>query len=192
MVGSIGDLRLAKAAQTDPKAAEQLLTRVCPKIFQVVRYAVRNHNRAEDISQTAALEVMKSLPGYDGTGSLEGWAAKIAYRVTMRTIKKERQTANLFSPLKDEDIEDTLNPEKVLLRTRLGEALEKKMKRIPSHRRVPLVLHLFYDYTVAEVAELTDASPNTVKDRLRTAYRELREILIKHPNLRKAMLEDLS
>lgn len=190
--GSICDLGLARAAKTDPEAAEQLLRRVCPKIFQVVRYAVRNHNQAEDISQTAALEVMRSLSGYDGTGSLEGWAAKIAYRVTMRTMKKEREMANLFSPLKEEEIRDTSNPEKSLSRIQLVDTLETKMKRIPAHRRIPLILHLFYDYTVNEVAELTDASPNTVKDRLRTAYRELREILSKHPNLRKAMLEDLS
>ena len=41
-------------------------------------------------------------------------------------------------------------------------------------------------------AELTEASPNTVKDRLRTAYREVRSILRKSPDLRLAILEDRS
>ncbi len=186
------DLHLARKAQSDPDAAEQLLLRVCPKIFQVVKYAVKNHSQAEDICQTAAVEVMKSLPVFDGTGSLEAWAGKIAYRVTMKTIKKERQLSNTFVLLDEEEFENDSNPEQSASRTQVMKTLEAKMKRIPSLRRVPLILHLFYDYTINEVAEITEASPNTVKDRLRTAYREFREILVKHPKLRKALQEDLS
>jgi DNA-directed RNA polymerase specialized sigma24 family protein len=66
------------------------------------------------------------------------------------------------------------------------------MERIPQRRRVTLQLHLIYGYTVPEVAEITDSSPNTVKDRLRTAYNELRMIMDENPTLRTAMLEAIS
>jgi DNA-directed RNA polymerase specialized sigma24 family protein len=66
------------------------------------------------------------------------------------------------------------------------------MEDIPQKRRVSLLLHLAHDYTVSEVAELTNVSPNTVKDRLRTAYKELRAILEGNPDLQSGILEEIS
>jgi DNA-directed RNA polymerase specialized sigma24 family protein len=65
------------------------------------------------------------------------------------------------------------------------------MEIIPASRKVPLLLHLAYGYTVGEISELTKASPNTVKDRLKTAYREMREVLDSNPGFIRSMLEEI-
>ena len=91
----------------------------------------------------------------------------------------------------DDDHPNQETPEKVLSRRQLFERLLSEMDSIPTKRRVPLLLRLAYGYTVKEVAELTDAPPNTVKDRLKTAFRELRAIMDENQGLLTAMFEEL-
>ena len=189
---SLNDIQLARMAREDPQVEEKLLHRVYPKIFQVVRFAAGSRRQADDIAQIAAMEVVKSLESFGGIGSIEAWAGRIAYRVTMKTLKKERQRDRLLYPFSEEDIPSDENPEKSVSRRRVFETLLSKIEKIPTKRRIPLLLHLAYGYTVSEVADLTEVSPNTVKDRLKTAYREMRAILNDHPSLRAAMLEEIS
>ena len=163
-----------------------------PKIFQIARITVGSRRETDDIAQTAAMEVMRSLDSYSGIGSIETWVGRITFRVAMRTIKKEKLTNRVLSPLSEEIIPNSENLERSLSRRQLFERLLTQMEQIPAKRRVSLLLHLAYGYTVSEVAELTEVSPNTVKDRLKTAYREVRAILDEHPNLRAAMLEETS
>jgi DNA-directed RNA polymerase specialized sigma24 family protein len=68
----------------------------------------------------------------------------------------------------------------------------EKLSIIPEKRRVPLLLHLAHGYTVREVAEMTETSPNTVKDRLKTALREFRGIMADDPALMTTILEEVS
>jgi DNA-directed RNA polymerase specialized sigma24 family protein len=60
---------------------------------------------------------------------------------------------------------------------------------MPRKRRTPVFLHLLYGYSVAEVSDIMGVSPNTTKDRLKTALRELRVVFDRNPALREAMLE---
>ncbi len=188
---ALEDLELARKALEDPKSEEILLRRVYPRIFQIVRLAAGNRRQVEDIVQLAAMEVAKSLKWYRGLGSIEAWAGRIAYRTTMRFVKKQQKTKLMTMPLLDHDVPSHETPERSVSRRQLFEALLSKMARIPEKRRVPLLLHLAYGYTVGEVSELTEASPNTVKDRLKTAFREFQAILDEHPGLVATMLEEL-
>jgi RNA polymerase sigma-70 factor (ECF subfamily) len=189
---AISDLQLAQMARSDPNAKENLLRRVYPKIFQIARFAAGSRRQADDIAQIAAMEVLKSLDTFGGTGSIESWVGRITYRVAMKTLKKEQWIENMFFPLSEDILPSSENPEMTASKRQLFDRLVSKMARIPAKRRIPLLLRLVYGYKVSEVAELTEVSPNTVKDRLKTAYRELRTILDEHPNLRAAMLEEIS
>ena len=187
---SLNDLQLARMALKDTRAEKKLFCRVYPRIFKIVWLAVGNRRQAEDIAQVAAMQVFKSLDSFRGLGSIEAWAERIAYRTAMRSIKREKKRDSVHFSLNDEDVPHQETPEKTVSRRQLFEALITQMERIPKKRRIPLLLHLAYGYTVSEVSELTETSPNTVKARLKTGFRELRAILDEHPNLLAAMEED--
>jgi RNA polymerase sigma-70 factor (ECF subfamily) len=186
----LNDLQLARGALNDPKAEDLLFRRIYPKIFRIVRFAVKDRRQADDVAQLAAMQVLKSLESFGGLGSIESWAERIAYRTAMRSMKREQKKNTLHFSLEEEDIPNRETPEKTVSRRQLFETLVSHLEGIPAKRRIPLLLHLAYGYTVDEVSKLTEASPNTVKARLKIAFRELRVILDKHPNLRAAMLED--
>ena len=121
---------------------------------------------------------------------VKAWAERIAYRTAMRSIKREKKRNSMHFLLIDEDVTHRETPEKVLSRRQQFEALISQMERIPKKRRIPLMLHLAYGYTVSEVSELTETSRNTIKARLKTGFRELRVILDEHPNLLAEIAED--
>jgi DNA-directed RNA polymerase specialized sigma24 family protein len=84
------------------------------------------------------------------------------------------------------------NPEKSTSKEQLLSHFFSKLNRIPTKRRVPLLLHMVYGYTIKEVSELTEAPVNTIKDRLKTASKEFQAIVDQNPRLVVAMLEELS
>lgn len=187
---SLNDLQLVRTALIDPRMEDRIFRRIYPKILEIVRFAVGDRRRAEDIAQLAAMKVLKSLNSFGGLGSLESWAQRIAYRTAMRTIKKRPQKDVTIFSLTEKDLASLETPESLVSRRQLLDLLLSKMERIPAKRRVPLLLHLAYGYTVNEVSQITEASLNTVKARLKVGFRELRTILDENPSLRAMMLED--
>ena len=189
----LNDYNLVQQALNDMQVTEVVLRRVYPKICQVVQSVVGCAQDIDDIAQLAAMEVARCLDRYHGRGSLEAWAAKIAYRKAARVTKREWKKKMPTVPI-DVDIladTDTSDPEKSMSREQLLNTFLSKMSGIPSIRRIPFLLHMLYGYTVKEVSELTDASTHTVKDRLKTASREFQLILEKNPRLVTAMLEEM-
>ncbi len=189
---SLSDVAFARAALEDPDTEEALLRRLYPKILHVAWSIMGDRWMAEEVAQVAAVQVLKSLDGFSGLGSLESWAGRITCRVSMRMLKREKKAKALVPLECAEKVSSNESVDNALGRRRLFEKLICKMDSIPKRRRIPLQLHLVYGYTVPEVAEITNSSPNTVKDRLRTAYNELRMIMDENPTLRTAMLEAIS
>lgn len=193
----LNDLQLAQMAREDEEAEKALLRRLYPVMFKVAWSVAGRRDLADDIAQIAALEVLKSLNSFKGIGSLESWATRITYRVYVKLVKKEIRSKNILISLdmlgstESEKFARDENVERSVSRQNLFEKLTGLLETIPQKRRVPLLLHLAHGYTVNEVAELTDVSPNTVKDRLRTAYQEFRIILENHQELRDAILEEI-
>lgn len=188
----LSDVHLARAAASDKVAAERLLTRVFPKIHQVIRSVVPHSNRMDDIGQIVAVEVLQSLRNYQGAGTLEAWVGQIAFRTAMHTIKKQREWDNMHTVIDEVRPAAGPNPERTTARRELCFSLHQHLDTIPPMRRTPLLLHLVYGHTVREVSEIVGVPENTVKDRLKTAVRELREILNNNPGLKQAMLEVIS
>lgn len=185
------DIFVVKNALRNERKAEDLLRRLYPKIHQVVRYVMGNHQYVDDVGQIAAVEIMRSLDRYKGKGSLESWAGRIAYRVALRKVGAETDLLKNAAPLCEDHMIEGVTPDQTIHRYQLFKALLDKMERIPHKRRIPLLLHIGEGYTVSELSELIEVSQNTMKARLKTAYRELRQILEKNPELYKAIREEL-
>jgi len=188
---AFADLQLAKTALRDRRSEEMLLRRVYPRIVQIVRMAIGDRSQVDEIAQVAAMEVVRSLKSYRGEGSIEGWAGRIAWRTAMKSAKRRRARDGALMPLLNEDVPDRETPERSVSRRQLFDRFMETMTAIPEKRRLPLMLHLAFGYTVAEVSDMTDASENTVKDRLKTAFREFQSVMNEHPDLRASMLEEL-
>lgn len=189
---SLNDLRLAQLALTDAEAEEKLFCRVYPRILKIVWLVLGDGRQTEDVAQIAALQVFKRLDSFKGLGTIEAWAERIAYRTAAKARKKEKRKNAMFFSLKETEGVHRETPEMAVSRRQSFEMLISKLNDLPEKRRVPLLLHLAYGYTVREVSELTETSQNTIKARLKKGYRELRAILNQNPSLLAAMEADAS
>lgn len=179
--GALEDLRLARAAMADRDAARRLIERIGPRIHHTVRLIVGRDDEIEDFTNACLLTVLESLGKYRGTGPLEAWAGQLTYRVLMRQLKRKRRSERTVSLVAEETGVFSTTPEREVARRKRQDVWAAHLARLPDKRRETLVLRLVYGYSVAEVAELTGAPLNTVRDRIRVGLKELRRSLAEDP-----------
>ncbi len=184
------DLKLVRRARKDRAAAEQLVARLAPRIRHAVHLAVGQDQEADDLTHVCLVAILENLGHYKGTGSLEAWAGRLSYRVLMRHLSRRRRSERTVSLVPLETGVAVSNPELESERGRLGVRLVHHLQKLPKERRMALILRLVYQHSVAEVAEITGAPLNTVRDRIRVGLKELRRSILRDPEAREFLKEE--
>lgn len=167
------DVALAQeASQGDRRAQAIVARRVLPRVRKVARSLATSTADADDAAQHALLEVLRSCHTFRGDASLERWAARIATRAALRHLQRERKRSTAGEAALDEAPAIAPGPS---LADDLPRGLRSYLGELPEAQRSALVLHHALGYSLDEVAELTDVSPNTVKGRLRLGLAALRK-----------------
>jgi RNA polymerase sigma-70 factor (ECF subfamily) len=165
-----------RAAAGDPRAQHQLLDRVRRRVQRVATAIVGDVLEAEDCVQTIFIEILRSVRSFRGE-SLVAWSDRIAARTAVRHARQRRIRGMRFQPTDNLDElpvhAETSDP----YEPGLPRDLREYLAQLPEARRVVLVLRHMMDYSVEEIAELTEVSPNTVKDRLFHARQQLRRAI---------------
>lgn len=177
----LDDVRLARKAIDDREAATELLERLGPRVRHTVWLLVGRGEEIEDLTNSCLLAILENLGKFKGTGPLEAWAGQLTYRVLMRLLKRKRRADRTLTLVPEETGVATTNPEVETARKGIADRLMWHMSKLPEKRRHTLVLRLAYGYSVAEVAALTDAPVNTVRDRIRVGLKELRQSIARDP-----------
>lgn len=177
------DLLLARRARRDPAAVDEVLRRLWPQVRRAVYLILGPHPEVEDMTHQCLLQIMESIGDYRGAGSLEGWAHKIVYRVVMRGAKRMRRRERTFENGFEEREISRSNPEKEAASRRLSDILMEHLRLLPMERQTTMVLRLIYEYSVAEVAEITGVRVNTTRGRIREGLRQLRESVARDARL---------
>ncbi|MGC4064011.1 MAG: sigma-70 family RNA polymerase sigma factor [Polyangiaceae bacterium] len=163
------------AATGDRLAQQKLVARLQGRVHTIALSILGNRTDAEDTTQACLFEILRSAGQFRGD-NLVGWADKIAVRTAIRHAKQRRIRATQYEQRPDFDsfVSEEAEPE---LAFGLPRTVVDYLSLLPETRRVAVVLRHVMDYTVEEIAELTETSPNTVKDRLVHARAQLRRLI---------------
>jgi RNA polymerase sigma-70 factor (ECF subfamily) len=173
------DAELAQSATSSAVAREVLARRLEPRVRKLAAALLRRNSSsdADDATQLALLEILRAAPSYRGDSKLEAWADRIAVRTTIRFARERRLAAVRTAP--DVDLDEL--PQRTRTYERLAEELARPildyLDELPEARRTALVLRHAMGYSVEEIAELTGASVNTVKDRLLQGREQIRKMV---------------
>lgn len=176
------DQRLMElVATSDQQAQRQLVDRLMSRVRKATGALLRNPADADDAAQLCMLEVLRSAEKFRGEheGSLEAWCDRITVRTALRFAKKQARQRSVEVARTDPDHLGLAQGRAAgaRLQDEIAGDVSDYLERLPEARREALVLRHVLGYTVAEIAELTKVSPNTVKDRLVQARREFRKMM---------------
>lgn len=169
---------LRAVAKGDAAAQHHLVLRLAVRVRRLAFLLCRHEADADDAAQRAVIEILRSAGTFRRDSKLEPWADRIVVRVTLRMTRRETRRHLLgkrwfiagalpFGRSKPHEQE-------------LSQGLEVFLDRLSPERREALVLRHVLDYSVEEIADLTDAPVATVKDRLVYARKQMRQWLKKH------------
>ena len=176
------DIELARtAAQGDPSARRRLVDQLLDRVRAITTFLASGDDVAEDLAQVALIEILRSIHSFRGESSLATWAERVVVRSTMRELKRSRWRSSLQIVESGHDPPATLVGEDELTRQRMKMKLVELFRALPSKRRLPVVLRLVFGFGIDEIAQMTEARANTVRDQLRTGRAELRGMIHREP-----------
>jgi RNA polymerase sigma-70 factor (ECF subfamily) len=167
------ELELARrAAEGDPVAQNALVQLLLPRVRRITRAFFRGPADADDAAQLSLLAILKSVPSFRGESSLGHWAKRIVVRTTLRHLERERRKQR---PVVTSEADQLAGTSASVDHEGLPRELRAYLEELPEAQRDALVLHHALGHSIAEIAEMTEVSPNTVKGRLRLGANTLRK-----------------
>jgi len=169
---------MRRVAAADRHAQRVLAHRLAARVQRISRRLIRNHADADDASQLALIEILRSAGTYQDISSIERWADRITVRTVLRYARNQRRlpwqqiaglvdAENVSAPVPEEPIPETSTPRPV----------DEYLAELPAARREVLVMKHSLGYTTQEIAELTKSPVGTIKDRLVAARKQLRKLI---------------
>ena len=172
------DDRLVAAAQGgDRGALDALLRRHHDRILVLCRRLCRNRADAEDAAQNALIAIVRGLPRFDRSAAFTTWSYRVATNACLDELRRRGRRPLPMDPTgpdgstEDRGGDPTLAPRAVdpagavVGAEQLGE-LQRALDDLPAEFRVPVVLRDLAELDYAEIAELLDLAPGTVRSRI--------------------------
>lgn len=160
----------ARVHAGDRVAADRFVRRLLPLVRKVTRKLVGDTVEAEDLVQVVLLELLQASGSYEGRGTLEGWAYRIAMRTVLRQLRKARRRPITLPELPA--LGESTNMSEGLTRP-----LHEYLLELSETHRSVLILRHALGHTLPEIAELTEAPIATVKSRLQKATEALQKAI---------------
>lgn len=163
--------RVRAAGEGDLRAQRWLVEAVLSDVRGVARALVRDAHEADDAAQFALLQVLQAAASFRGDASVRHWARCVATRAVLKHLARLRRHAWDGEDTLLDRLEASAPP---TCDEQLPRSLREYLAELPSEQAEALVLHHALGYSLGEIAEITELSPNTIKSRIRLGTHELR------------------
>jgi len=169
------DESLARQATAgDGAAFDELVARLTPFLFRLVRSLSSDSAEAEALVQDAWLRAWSSLPGYRGP-SFRAWMASIALNRGRDHWRKRRPWDFADLEVEPEQIaSDHPSPETIVERQQALQRLARGVEQLPFAERIAVRLRYGAGCSYEEVALAMEIPINTVRTHLHRAKARLR------------------
>ncbi|OFV90816.1 MAG: hypothetical protein A3G76_03080 [Acidobacteria bacterium RIFCSPLOWO2_12_FULL_65_11] len=179
---------------TDAHQFEAFVRRYQDMVFATAVRLLGNPTEAEDVAQTVFLRAFQRFDAIGSSPTAAGWLKTVTRNACLNHLSRYRSRWRFFSELARADASTAESPgspgnneEMALLSDRspaveLEEAdrrehLERALRRLPDHQRVPLVLFHFEEASYQEIAETLGVSVGKVKTDIHRGREALRTLL---------------
>jgi len=159
---------------TDADLFEAFVRRYQDMVFATAVRLVGSPTEAEDIAQTVFMRAFQRFEEIGPSPTAGGWLKTVTRNVSLNHLTRYRRRWRFFSELAAPDATaDEIDPSErlavapaasdALERSELHEQVERALRRLPDHQRVPLVLFHFEDLSYQDIADALGVSLGKVK-----------------------------
>jgi RNA polymerase sigma-70 factor (ECF subfamily) len=175
------EIELVRQAQRGDQEAFGRLMRL--NIRAVYAFACRFMPAREDVDdvvQEVFLKAFQGLPRFDpGRRRLKSWLLRITANTSIDILRRRRSARAYVGRAMAQAVPD---PEPAGLSGEFyhnSEVLKSALLALPTRERKAVVLFFYHDLTHREISDVLEIPLGTVKSRLRSAVRRLREDLLR-------------
>lgn len=137
-----------------------------PRVLRTVELMLRDHGRAEEITQDAFVQLLLNWAKVSGYERPDAWVRRVAIRLASRIARRDRLLALLRFDLA---------PPPGMPDGRYD--VTTAISRLSTSQRAAIVLHYYEDRPVSEIAAILGCAESTARVHLHRGRRRLAELL---------------
>ena len=163
---------------------EELIRRYQKKIVNFIYRSIGDFQRAEELAQEAFMRVFRSASNYDSRYRFSTWLYTISKNLASNELRDRSRNPDTFHIRQADWPGDgtfiaemvssrTKEPHHILTDREMRHKLAAAIARLEPDHRMALVMKEYDQMTYAQIADVFEASPGTIKSWLHRSKRQL-------------------
>lgn len=170
-------LPVPQARAGNAEAWDTLFKRYQLPLYAYVFELVGNEQTSLDIVQETFINAVRHIGGLRDDGKFGSWLFGIAHQKCIQQWRRQGRDSALREDLAEPAIDADDSPLELLIREEQEAEFMRLLNELSLSQRSVLLLYFIEDFSLEEIARITDAQLGTVKSRLHYAKRALRKLL---------------
>lgn len=146
----------------DAEAFDRLVQPLLPQVYRTAYLITHDPGAASDALQEALIRAFRSLGNLRPDAPFFPWFARVVVNEALKQCRGREKRSVLPLP----ELPDSATPESALIAREEQERLWQAIQELPPHHRAVIVLRYYEELSEAEMADLLEIRPGTVKSRL--------------------------
>jgi RNA polymerase sigma-70 factor (ECF subfamily) len=176
-VAACEQLPVAEARAGTPEAWDVLFQRYQLPLYVYVFELIRHEQTSLDIVQETFLNALRHINSLREDEKFGGWLFGIAHQKCIQHWRRKGRDERALDVAAAGPFDFEPGPDELLIRQEDEAEFMKRLRQLSAPHRSVLLLHFVEEFSVEEIAVITETEPGTVKSRLHYARRALRKII---------------
>jgi len=151
-------LDIQKFRRGDENLFREIVDSYGERLYNIVFRIVRNVDDAEEIVQETFVVAFIKRKGFRGESSIYTWLVRIAYNLSINSIKKTKPTVEL-----DPRLSSGSNPEQEIEREEVAQRIDEAVKELPPKQRTVFTLRFYENMPYKKISNLLRCKEGTTK-----------------------------
>ena len=170
-------LPVPQARAGESSAWDVLFQRYQLPLYIYVFELVHNEQTSLDIVQETFIAAARHIGGLREDDKFGSWLFGIAHQKVIQLWRKRGGKEVLFDEVPESPDELETGPDDLLIRREQEAEFMNLLNQLPLPQRSVLLLHFVEDFSLEEIARITETQVGTVKSRIHYAKHALRKLL---------------
>ena len=170
-------LPVLQARAGEPAAWDTLFRRYQLPLYVYVFELVHDEQASLDLVQETFIAAVRHIGGLRDDKRFGSWLFGIAHQKCIQRWRKQNRDELLRGEIAEAPHELDDGPDDLLIRREQETEFMNLLNQLPLPHRSVLLLHFVEDFSLEEIAGITETQLGTVKSRLHYAKKSLRKLL---------------